>query len=464
MYYYYSFQMALFSLVCVLAFSSCHKLIEVPSPQDQENASIIFSDAADATTAVLGIYISIMDNSRSLLNGGMTIYGGLSSDELSRTSAFANEDAFTLNALSDQNPLCNNLYIAGYNWIYDCNNALEKLSAASGIDDSTKRQLSGEVRFTRALIYFYLVNLYGGVPLVITTDYKTTSILPRTSSVLVYQQITDDLKMAQDLLSDQYMTTLSFANDRTRPNRAAATALLARVYLYQGYWALAQEQASTVIGNTTYQLETDLDKVFLSSSQEAIWQLQPVHASISTAEGSMFIPYQGSSMQPAYALTAELLNSFEPGDQRLRHWTAGLTDGSRYVYPFKYKLVTDIPANAEYNTVLRLSEQYLIRAEARARQGDTSGASADLNIIRRRAGLPVAAVTDQTGLLAAIWHERQIEFFAEWGHRWLDLKRTGQIDNVLGIEKPGWKAQADLYPFPFSELAYNPYLVQNPGY
>jgi hypothetical protein len=456
------FKGAVFSVLGALTLSSCKKLIEVPLPEDQIAASTIFSNTQDATTAILGVYISIMDNTRSLLNGSMSLYGGLSSDEISRTSALATEDAFSLNALTDQNPLCSNLYTAGYNWIYDCNNILDKLSGSSGIDDNTKGQLSGEARFTRALIYFYLVNLYGDVPLVTTTDYVVNAVLPRTSSALVYQQIVEDLTAAQQALPDQYGNTNDPTNNRTRPSRSAATALLARVYLYEGEWALAEQESNAVIDNPMFQLEMDPDKTFLSSSPETIWQLQPVHATIGTAEGHLFI--SGSSTRPVYVLTDWLLNSFEPGDLRLSHWTAAAVNDTHSVYPFKYKLVTDIPANQEYDIVLRLSEQYLIRAEARAQQDKQNEAIADLDIVRHRAGLPATTVTEKASLLTAIGHERRIEFFAEWGHRWLDLKRTGQIDAVLTSEKTGWKRTAALYPIPYTELAYNPNMVQNQGY
>ena len=107
---------------------------------------------------------------------------------------------------------------------------------------------------------------------------------------------------------------------------------------------------------------------------------------------------------------------------------------------------------------------YLIRAEARAEQGNTAGAAADLNIVRQRAGLPPTTATDPAVLLAAILHERQIEFFAEWGHRWLDLKRTGAVTSVLSAEKSHWDVTDALYPIPANELTENPKLVQNPGY
>ncbi len=459
------FRTSLCLLICIFPFYSCSKLIQVPPPENQISAADVFSTDRNATSAIIGIYTEIMDNSRSLLNGGMSLYGGLSSDELRRTTTFDNEDAFTRNALSSQNPLCSSLYTTSYPWIYDCNTILEKVPSSTGISTAVKESLQGEARFIRALIFFYLVNLYGDIPLVTTTDYNANSQLPRAPSSLIYQQIIADLKEAQSLLPEDYITTSAFPNARIRPNKYAATALLARVYLYQRDWVHAAQEASTVINNNVYQLETDLNKVFLSESREAIWELQPVHDNIGTAEGSFFVPSDTVNPRPAYTLANPLLGSFEAGDLRLRYWTgSSRTDSSQYTYPFKYKLPTDTPLNRECNIVLRLAEQYLIRSEATAQQGNIAAAAADLDRLRHRAGLSQTLSANQADLLDAVRHERQIEFFAEWGHRWLDLKRTRQIDSILAADKLGWTSQAALYPIPFTELLHNDKLIQNPGY
>ena len=119
--------------------------------------------------------------------------------------------------------------------------------------------------------------------------------------------------------------------------------------------------------------------------------------------------------------------------------------------------------------VFRLGEQYLIRAEARAQQNNLAGAISDIDMIRSRAGLPLINDTEpginKDNLLLAIEHERQIELFSEWGHRWLDLKRTGRAGAVLGPIKADWSSDDELYPIPQSERDKNPFLgEQNPGY
>jgi hypothetical protein len=129
--------------------------------------------------------------------------------------------------------------------------------------------------------------------------------------------------------------------------------------------------------------------------------------------------------------------------------------------------VLNLPVT-EYTTVLRLGEQYLIRAEARAHLNKISEGLRDLNVIRQRAGLSDAMASDKNSLLNLVQHERQVELFTEWGHRWLDLRRTGKIDEVMGNyasqKGTSWSSNWALYPIPLYDITQNPNLTQNAGY
>ncbi len=450
-------------VVWALLFGDCRKLISVPSPQDQLTAATVFSSDANAEEAMAGLYIQVMKNMRTIANGGMSLYGGLSSDELANTAPNPFIDPFRTNELTPENIYCSSLYSTAYNVVFTANSLIAGLNASAGVSPAVKSELRGEAEVVRALEYFYLVNLYGGVPLVTGINFGVTAQLPQDSVAGVYAQIVADLEDAQQVLPPTYVTSAAEAGARTRPNRFAAMALLARVWLYRGQWALAEQEADGVIGSGLYRLEPGLDSVFISSSREAIWQLQPVNATLETAEAAAFVPRPG--LRPAFALTGEWLGVVEPSDLRRAFWTDSVVVGhTNYFYPYKYKLTGPSPVDTEYNMVLRLAEVYLIRAEARAQQGNIAGAQADLDSVRARAGLPATGAGDLPSLLIAILHERQVELVAEWGHRWLDLKRMGMADAVLGSEKPGWVGTDTLYPIPAQELGANPKLVQNPGY
>lgn len=447
-------------IVVIVIFSSCKKFVEVANPINQVVSSEVFSNDATATASVVGLYSQMMQTNLYLVNGGVSVYPGLSADEIYNTSTNASLDPFTQNVIpSNSNIIQTNLWRYGYNYIYQANACIEGLNSSTGVSAPLKQQLIGEMKFARAFCYFYLVNLFGDVPLETTTNYQTNENLPRTPTVTVYKQIVADLTDAQNLLMAAYPTS-----GPVRPNLWAATALLARVYLYQQDWKDAETQATNIINSGQYSLVSNLNNVFLANSPEAIWQLMPVLGTFNTAEGATFIP-SSTSVKPTYALNQYLLNAFETGDQRKGAWLKSNTvSGTPYYYPYKYK-VGSSSSKTEYNTILRLAEQYLIRAEARAEQNNIAGAVSDVNVIRQRAVLSQLPTNlSQSACLSAIAQENRIEFFTECGHRWFDLKRTGQINTVLSAEKTGWSANAALYPLPSNDINLNPLLIQNPGY
>lgn len=450
------------ALLCLL---SCRKLLDAPAPSTDIDATAVYTDDATAKTAIIGFYNQAMDNPQGILNGSISLYAGLSADELSCFNPRAPEDSFYVNQLTASNTLSASLFSSGYSLIYTANSVLNGLDQGKGVSAALKTQLQGEAKFLRALLYLYLVSLYGDVPRVTGIDYTVNARLPRASTDSVYAQTISDLQFARQSLPADHVTAAGYAGDRIRPVQTAATALLARVYCYRQSWASAEQAATAVIGDGRYRLEANLDSVFTAGSREAIWQLQPVYDTLATADAQFFLPVSfGPFALPQYLLTPGLLASFEANDQRRIHWTASVTIGPRaYTYPYKYTRGSYQPDHREYEMVLRLAEQYLLRAEARARQGNLAGALADLNVVRTRAALPLSTVNTVDGLIAAIQAERRVELFTEWGHRWLDLKRTGQANTVLQ-SKPGWQAFDVLYPIPGYELVGNPNITQNPGY
>jgi hypothetical protein len=455
--------------VCVLG---CKKLVDVPAPLTSLNAANVFTTDATSIAAVTGIYTEMSNEAFS--NGGITavsLFPSLSADELSLYSGQSNTsyNLYYSYLLSNSNTGSSDFWLTIYPYIYLANSALDGLNNSSGLTPSIKQELLGESKFMRAFFYFYLVNLYGDVPLVLSSDYKANANLPRSATSNVYQQIIADLKDAQALLSTGYLdgTLLNQSSERTRPNQPAATGLLARAYLYTKQWDSAEMEASVVINNPLYSLDT-LNGVFLMNSPEAIWQLQPVTGSTNNTQQAIFFIIPPAGPGPAFPvyLSNNLLNAFEQGDLRRADWVdSTVASGVAYYYPYKYKINNVTLPVAEYIMVLRLAEQYLIRAEARAQQGNLTGAIADLNTIRARAGLSGTSVTTQSDLLAAIQHERQVELFTEWGDRWLNLKRTGAVNTVMTTDKASlWSNEWQLYPIPLTELKSDLSLTQNAGY
>jgi hypothetical protein len=494
------------SIIFLVSLWSCKKLVETPIPTDQVAENSVYTNNATAIAVLTAIYTAM--NTGPIQGTNLTSVGcisvnmGLAADEFKLTRPFISNTNFNWIKYYQNDLFQDPLGKSGgehwaplYSFIFKCNAAISGLSSSSsnGLTPKIRQQLLGEAEFMRAFSYFYLVNEFGDVPLVLTTDPQTNLALPRATKQSVYDQIVKDLLDAEDKLSSDYLdvTLLNVTNERVRPTKWAAAALLARVYLYTGVFDKAEQQATLVLNNTTLFGLPSLNSVFLKNSGEAIWQIQPTDLNYNTREGQgLIIPATGPSTGGGFItpvqLSTQLLNSFETNDQRaqLGNWintriykgTSSPLVYDTVPYAYKYKIasstgVNSVSALTEYFMVLRLAEQYLIRAEARAQQGNFGDAQSDLNAIRTRAGLPSTTASDKTSLLAAVLHERQVELFAEWGHRWFDLKRTGNVDAVMSIVTPQktggspiWRSYQQLFPVPFEAMTSSPNLTQNSGY
>jgi starch-binding outer membrane protein, SusD/RagB family len=448
----------IFILVSFLLLA-CDEFVNIDPPHTDLIKATVFKSDATADAAMIGIYYDMKQTGfASGSSNSITFYVTYSADEQLNYSVDDFQE-FNDNELTPENGFVLQLWSDMFKTILKANSLIEGLAASQTLSEGLKIQLEGEAKFVRAFCYFYLVNLFGDVPLVMTTDYVTNANIARTPSVEVYQQIINDLKDAQDLLPRNY----TFAGDeRVRANHGAATALLARTYLHMGEWGNAEIEATRIIQNTgLYTLVSDLDSVFHRNSTEAILQF---HTTFWPNDYFTFLVYEVYG--PVYgSLRHEFPDKFEGNDQRLIKWVRSLTVGGKtYFFPGKYKNDTK---GEEYSTLFRLAEVYLIRAEARAQQDDISGSQDDLNTIRERAGLDETLANDKETLLAAIEYERIVELFTEQGLRWLDLKRTNRADAVLApIKGSTWQPTDVLYPIPLSQLLNDPAMkdAQNPGY
>ncbi|WPV67842.1 RagB/SusD family nutrient uptake outer membrane protein [Chitinophaga sp. LS1] len=439
----------LFIVMIVIIGSACNKILDAGQPTDKVTSVTVYESNTTAIAALNGIYSTMSSGGPVTGNKGLSFLCGLSADEFILQASDMNLQAVYQNALVAGDVDC---WTDFYNYIYQANLALEGLEKSQSLKETVRKQLKGEALFVRAFSYFYLVNLYGDVPLLLNTDYKYNAVQPRTAALTVYAQIVNDLNNAVEVLSGDFLAgdVETVSSDRVRPGIWSAKALLARVYLYTGEYEKAVKAADTILKKKDLFDTVPLVNVFLKNSREAIWQLQPVKNNY-TDEGYLFL------VDTLAACSKSLLHAFEVGDKRQQNW---VLNG----YPFKYK--SDLPVDnpLEYLMMIRVGELYLIRAESKAHLKDLNGALADLNIIRKRAGIKGLKANTQEQILSAIIQERRVELFSEWGHRWFDLKRSGNMDEVMKTKTSNWQAYQQLYPLMESELRANPYLKQNAGY
>jgi len=438
----------------------CTDFVEIDPPKSILISETVFNDPATVESALANVYFQIRE--QGLVSGtfGMTTSFGIYADEL---------DYFGFD--TDQIPLFNHSVLATnqrvsswwshtYYIIYCANDIINGVEESSSLTQQEKDRFIGQALVVRAYMHSLLVDIYGAIPYITTTDYLENNIVARLPLETVHESIINDLTLAIDRMEGLSIDT----GERILPDVDVARALLARRYLYTEQWALASEIATALIDN--YPLEPNVEEVFLKESAETIWQLKPGVSPRNTQEANQLIIQIIPGQK--YALTEGLLSAFEPGDNRFQHWTSSISDIDNTVTLFfahKYKALLTETQSLEFSIVFRSAEQYLIRAEARAKTGDILGATADIDQIRNRAGLPNTTASSLTEVLEAILQERRVELFAEHGQRWFDLKRTGNAGMVLGPLKPNWQSTDVLFPIPETELALNPNLLpQNNGY
>jgi hypothetical protein len=247
----------------VLFASACKKLIEVDLPIDKNTAETVFASTPTAVSALTGVYAEMAGPITG--SAGIILPPAQMADE---TKFRVNEgSSFYKNDITANDPW--DLWTPFYrNHIFSLNTIIENVQRSSTLPERARLILEGEARFTRAFLYFHLVNYYGDVPVVITSDFNANANIARSPEAKVYGQIEEDLLIAQQNLDSRYLDKDLFttAQFRLRPNKGAATALLARIYLYRQQWNKAEAEATKVIEDNNYQLLSDLDSVFLKES------------------------------------------------------------------------------------------------------------------------------------------------------------------------------------------------------
>jgi hypothetical protein len=431
------------------------------SPLETEPTDSI--DAGNALTTPRSIELALNGAYRALQTSSLysqeeMAFADLYADNLDFTGTFGTHREFGLRSLTASNGAVLGIWQSAYGGINRVNNVLNAIPNVAALTAAQRTLWRGEALFIRALHYSILTRDFGDVPLVTEPSrvVDERSFVSRAPRADVYTLIQADLEEAATLLPTERVNG--------RATRAAANALLARVYLEDGKYAQARDKATALIDNTAYSLMPSYDATVggvtrvsffaTKNSSESIFELQ---YSIDHSNLQAFWFFTATlSGRWGYAPSLGLYNAFEPGDAR-RDASIGI-DASGRRYCNKYFRIALGDDNV---IVLRLPEMYLIRAEANARLGaDPTLVRDDIDVVRNRAGLAdlPTTITTEADLLNAILQERRVEYAFE-GHRFWDLRRIGVAQTVLGLT-----ADRLLYPIPQAERDVNPNLTQNPGY
>jgi len=442
-------------LLTVSLFNACDENIEL-DPISQLDGANGFQTKQDVDAALIGCY-------GALTNGnymGLRYFAlpDLYADILTHTGTFPSWAQFANRNLLTDNAELRLMWQQVYIAINRTNNVI---AAAPGVNDPSFNATNAvaEARFLRAYSYLNLLLGFGGsptgynqangvgVPLITTPTITAKDAEPknRATEAEVWTQILEDVNFA--------VQNLAANNGVGRANKRIATALKARIHMYRGEWALAETAANEIITTGGYTLvpTNNYANIWLTkNSTETIWELQ-FDANNTNSIAFFYYPTTLGGRNEI-ASTTSLRDAHEMGDVRR---DVNFTPSNPTAKTRKFTRV----AGEDNVQLIRLAEMYLIRAEAAARLNKGSAALADMNIIRRRAGLTDFTSTDATAILNAIEKERRLELAHE-GFRWFDLRRLNKIATA-GITQE-FRA---LWPIPQREIDTSAKVIaQNTGY
>ncbi|PMD90469.1 hypothetical protein BWI97_23640 [Siphonobacter sp. BAB-5405] len=473
-------KLGVLGLLAVLG--SCQALLD-KEPQNKISLEETFQDIESATVALSGAYRSLFES--NYLNGNRTFYPDLAGGNLkySATNRQILGDVYNFTADPDAGSM-NSTYAQLYAILNNLNNIITRTPQIPNGSERTRTRLVAEAMALRAMIHFDLVQLYAqpytytadashpGIILNLKPILVTESQRPRASVAECYAAILADLE--QSLVLFENSTAIwSSGSTKNYMNPSVVRALLARVYLHKADYQQAYKQANAVITSASYRLYTNQNYVeswSQKNTSEAIFEVSVPANYTGTSLGSYFDATTAgvSTTYLQMAATNDLLQLYSPTDVRGKaHLYNTLTmAGSEYSFSKKYARGE---ANATGVKVIRLSELYLIRAEAAARLGQLSQAYQDLNTIRTRADTAAVPLqgTDAEVALKLIWLERRKELCFE-GFLLLDLSRTHQP--LLRQDCQGLRCSLPypshfyILPLPARTVLVNPLISQNPGY
>lgn len=502
------------SLICISAavafgISSCKKYLNV-NPQGQTSEAEIISSPTAANDLVTGVYNIFYagDPFGNDIDGfQFIVITDIASDDADKGSSPSDYgDALQIDNLqaTASNGVLNNVWNGHYQGIARANQALDKLANAS-FDAATKSQLIAEVKFLRALFYFNLVRLYGGVPLVdrvpLPSEANSTQFTTRATSADIYKFIVSDLTAAATDLA------VKNSNNVGRATKGAAQALLAKVYLYQKDYPNAYTQAQAVITAGQYSLYPDYNTLFRqagNNSSESIFEIQAGKNTACTAAIDRYTITQGPRAGGKYGWSdlgygfntpsASLAGAYEATDLRraasiifinpttatnstgtvlwdgFRIPSKDSVEGNRYSYKaYHSRTAEDNCGNTDrlpkHIQVLRYADLLLIHAEAALQTGKAGESLTDLTAVRARVKLAPVAAT-----LTNIWRERRVELALEHD-RFFDLVRQDAVQPgraAAAFAADGnktWSATRALFPIPQAQIDLSGgNLKQNPGY
>lgn len=490
-------------LMTGLLFTGCSKQLDI-KPEVFISPEELYKDEAGVKAGIIGIYRQLL----VLKKSDYAVVGMVGTDEAKMTTFvptwgpywqnFAAVNSYSA-LLTAQNDVVQGFWNVSYKGINNANVAI-KYTDKAPVSDAVKVQAIGEAKFLRALFYFYLVQLFDGVPMPTEVDNPDAdkSGYPRSSVDDVYKLIVSDLQYAADHLNSKG----SKGQDGGRATKEAAAALLGKVYLTRKQWELAKNTLAPLLTSANTTLMPAYADLFIEKNENNIESLFEVQFSNEPDNSSNMANNTGAWQINSPELsgagghviipTDYFFNSFENSDLRkdvtfrtvFYDKSGNVVDYSWWAdvgkpHVKKFDITTGVSISGSQSSrnmyYLRLADVILMYAEAVNELNDVGTALANMNKIRKRAGLQNwedahGGMPSQDQLRTEIMLERMRELGFE-GWRWFDLKRTNTLLDMVKANNPDATPNLQpkhlLYPIPAKEFENNPRLTpkdQNTGY
>jgi starch-binding outer membrane protein, SusD/RagB family len=483
----------------VLSNFSCTKFLE-EEPTNFISPGTGLSSEKVARAFANGAYSDLT----GFLNGQSGSYGGNTYNLMEFMTGKATTDLGQTGFVNFQNLTYNNTSFYVDTWwqrlylgVGASNLAIESIPPISAVSDADKTNMLAEARTLRALYYFYLVRLYGAVPMVTEVPKNLNLNLERTPAKEIYDKV-----IIPDLLEAE-KSTLPWSDATGKVSMSAVKSILADVYLtYAGaainggqeFYAESAKRSKAVIDNGGYSLfpnYTDMNNPGNKNKGEFIFQIQySATAQALNPLTSLTIPnYAGiSKYSDEYGSvypTAQFIASFPAGDKRVQERQFFYTKYKKinsadtivfpaaYIYKFFDSTAVTTTAKSDLNfTLYRLADVYLMYAEAsnRAEGGPNTAAIGYVNEIRNRAKLGPIGALSQDAFEKEVWLQRYYELCFE-NKMWFDMLRTrkvhndvtGNWDDFIGhttVYNATFTEKQLLFPIPKQETDVNPNLLK----
>lgn len=427
----------------------------------------VYKTASDYNVAVIGCYAKL----QSQVNF-YTECCEYRSDNLSLGAPTAGtQDRYDIDHFTEKpsNGILSSYWANFNNNVYRCNLLLDQIDGAN-FAENLKKQYKGEAMFIRALNYFNMYRIWGGVP---ATKHVVSAAealkVARYSDEQMFDLIAGDLK---EIVDNNYLPETYSSADMGRATSGAAKALLGKVYLTFHKWTEAKDILSLLIGK--YQLVSPIAQVFDVDNKNNNEIIFAVHFNKEIEGEGHSYWYNLTNASDDTNQTSSLLNTFPTGDDRKDLITyVQVEKNVRLMNKFYDTKSPTFKTVGNDQILLRYADVLLMYAEALNEiQYDASEGSLALkylNAVRQRAGisnLTVKQLPTQEKFRKGILIERQREFPYE-GQRWFDLVRMGFAKSVMAENGVEIKDYQLLFPIPQQEIEKvgdKSILWQNPGY